>query len=242
MKKKIAIILLLCSICLAMYACNMNDATDEVNQSDSTEQQIANPSAGDNQHDAESLYTGEQQDEIIKPQEGERPLLTFESENEYVEFLDLNEMPDDFVTYDKIKTIGTFECLVFLSDAYAEDYSSYMYSLVDSEGFGITLYVDHSEGVLSNLDSVLNLHGTDMRMLSDTRSGVFTYDGLKYKYVLGELLSISWETLNVNYTLCASGTPMLSTYPLTKSTFVGKMLNTDTAQQALNTVLRDESK
>ena len=104
MKEKIAIILLLCSICLAMCACNMN-APDEVNQSDSIEQQIANPSAGDNQHDAESLYTGEQQDEIIKPQEGERPLLTLESENEYAEFLDLNEMPDDFVTYDNIRTI-----------------------------------------------------------------------------------------------------------------------------------------
>lgn len=241
MKKKIAIILLLCSICLAMCACNMN-APDEVNQSDSTEQQIANPSAGDNQHDAESLYTGEQQDEIIKPQEGEHPLLTFESENEYAEFLDLNEMPDDFVTYDKIKTIGTFECLVFLSDAYAEDYSSYMYSLVDSEGFGITLYVDHSEGVLSNLDSVSNLHGTDMRMLSDTRSGVFTSDGLKYQYVSGELLSISWETLNVNYTLCASGAPMLSTYPLTKSTFVGKMLDTETYLNTYSVVFEKSSK
>lgn len=235
MKKKIVIILLLCSICLGICACNMN-APNEVNQSDSIEQQIANPSAGNNQHDAESLYTGEQQNEIIKPQEGERPLLTFESENEYAEFLDLNEMPNNFVTYDEIKTIGIFECLVFLSDAYAEDYSSYMYSLVDSEGFGITLYVDHNQGVLSNSDSVSNLHGTNMRMLSDTRSGVFISEGLKYQYISGELFSISWKTQNINYTLCAFGEAMLSKYPISESTFVGKMLNSNTSTQAFDTV------
>lgn len=221
-KNKLIIILSLCFLCIVLCACNV---TDKVEQSNS-----------------ESLYTDDHQSETVKPQEGERPLLTFESENEYIEFLGLNVMSDDFVSYDEIDDIGTFKGLVFLSDAYAKDYKSYMYSLVDSEGFEITLYVDHSDGILPNLDSVSNLNGKNMRLLSNTSSGIYTSNGLNYQYVSGELLSISWETLNINYTLCASGNHMLSNYPLTQSTFVGKMLNSDTYLQTFNTVFDKSSK
>ena len=224
MKKKLTIILLLCFFCLAICACDMN-ALDEVNQNDS-----------------ESLCTDDHQNEIVIPQEGERPLLTFEAKNEYTEFLSINEMPNDFVSYNEIDAIGTFKGLVFLSNAYAKDYTSYMYSLVDSEGFEITLYIDHSDDVLLKSDSVSSPDGTNMRLLSNADSGIYTSNGLKYQYISGELLSISWETLNINYTLCASGTPMLSNYPLTDSTFVGKMLNSNTNMQTFNTVFDKTSK
>lgn len=239
MKKKMVIIFLLCSICLAICACNMK-ASDEVNKNDSTEQQIATSSVGDNQHDSKPHYTSEQQNEIIKSQEGERPLLTFESQNEYTKFLNLNKMPDDFVSYNKINNIGTFKSLVFTSDAYNNDYSSYMYTLIDSIGFEITLYVDHNEGVLSKLDSISNLNGKDMRLLSDTRSGVYISNGLKYQYVSGQLLSISWEFQDINYSLCSSEPSLLSNYPLTESTFVGKMINNETAVQTLNNIYKEK--
>ena len=56
MKKKLTIILLLCSFCIAICACKMN-TIDDVNQNDSTE-----------------MHTDAFQNETVKPQEGERPL------------------------------------------------------------------------------------------------------------------------------------------------------------------------
>lgn len=218
MKNKLTIIILLCSICLTICACNMN-VLDGVNSSDSTE-----------------INTNALPKETVKPNEGERPILTFESENEYKKFLNLAELPADFVSYDEIVAIGAFKGVVFLSDAYANDYSSYMYSLVDFEGFEITLYVDHSEEALSTANSVSKVNKANMRLLSDTSSGVYVSGNIKYQYVSGELLSISWENQNINYTLCASGAPMLSDYPPAESTFVGKLFDTDTALKTLNTV------
>ena len=261
MKNKLTIILLLCSLCLAICACNMN-ALDEDNQSDSTEMHTNDLSNEESQGDStemptdaltneenqsdstemptDALTNEESQnvstetstdhllDDIVKPEEGDRPLLTLEFEDAYTEFINSTELPADFVSYDEIAAIGAFRGLVILSDAYTNDYSSYLYTLVDSEGFEISLYVDHNEKILSTANPVSNVNQTDMRMLSDTSRGVYTSNGLTYKYVSGELLSISWKNQNITYTLCASGAPMLSDYPLAESTFVGKMLNLTT--------------
>ena len=218
MKKKLTIIILLCCLCLAICSCNMN-ALNEVNQDDSTQ-----------------TNTNNLPKETVNPQDGERPLLTFETENEYMKFLNLVEMPANFVSYDEIVAIGAFNGLVFLSDAYTNDYSSYMYSLVDSEDFEITLYVDHNDAKESTETSVSKVTSTNMRLLSDTSDGVYVFDDIKYQYVSGKLLSISWKTQNINYTLCSTGKLMLSDYPLAESTFVGKMLNSNTALQSLNGV------
>ena len=239
MKKKLTVILLLCSFCLAICACSMN--VFEVNQDDSTETHTDHLLNEDDQEDSAEMHTDHLLNEVVKPQEGERPLLTLESEDAYTKFLDSVEMPADFVPCDKIDVIGAFNGLVFLSDAYANDYSSYMYTLVDSEGFEITLYVDHRDEVLSTVSSVSKVNKTNMRLLSDTSRGVYVYNGIEYKYVSGELLSVSWKTQNITYRLCASGTPMLSDYPLTTSTFVGKMLNVETALQAFDIINQDEN-
>ncbi|MBE6668328.1 MAG: hypothetical protein E7607_08490 [Ruminococcaceae bacterium] len=231
MKKKFTAILLLCSLCLAICACDMN-ALDEVNQNNSTETYAKN-----NTEKTEGQDITEESDTII---EIEVELLTIESEAEYTDFLNSNEMPADFVSYDKIEAIGTFYGLVFLSDAYRNDYSSYMYSLIDSNGVEITLYVDHCDETLSTSSSILGVNEMDMRLLSDESSGAYVSDNIEYRYVSGKLLSISWKAQNINYTLC--GSMLLSGYPLTESTFVGKLLNTDTALQALETVFGEITK
>ena len=179
--------------------------------------------------ETETDFPLETSDSIIDYQ-----LLTLSSEDEYNEFLNSNELPADFVPYDKINAIGDFEGLVILSNAYSNDYSSYMYSLVDSEGFEFVLYVDHKERESYLTDSVSNVNTTDMRALSDDSKGFYVYNDITYEYILGKLLSIVWEDQNIIYTL--SGDTMLFEYPLTDSTFIGKMLNTDTALQALNDV------
>ena len=177
-------------------------------------------------------------DEIVKPNIQYQD-VSFYSKEAYTEFLNSAELPDNFVSHDKIDDIGDFDALVFLSEAYhLRDYSWYMYTLVDSEGFEITLYVDHRDRVLSTKTPVSNVNKTDMRLLPDASENVCVYvsNNMEYTYISGKLHSISWETQNITYILCASGTPMLSDYPLTDSTFVGKMLNTETAPQALNDV------
>ena len=239
MKKKLTTILLLCSLCLTICACNIS-APNEVNQNDSTQNDST-------QNDSTETHTNNPPGEIVKPNI-EYPLLGLSSKEEYTEFLNSVELPDDFVSYDKIDAIGDFDVLIFLSPAYTNNYSSYMYGFVDSEGFAITLYVDHRDQVLSTESSVSNVNKTNMRLLPDTSENVCVYvsNNMKYTYISGKLQSISWKTQNITYTLCASGTPgtkmMLSDYPLTTSTFVGKMLNTETAPQALNTVFNDTSK
>ena len=267
MKKKRTIILLLCSVCLAICACNGN-AFDEIDQPDSTELQTdplvtevdatdstelrtdnppresdqpeptetnVDPLATEvNETDSEPSSTSTQQNEFVEQPEGDRPSLYIGSENDYVAFLNSTELPSDFVSYDEIDAIGAFSCFIFLSDAYIKDYSEYMYVLIDSEGIEITLYVDHEKNVWPPKGPVLP-NGTNMRLLSNTDSGAYDFNGLVYEYLSGKLLSISWEIGDIYYTLYVD-TPMLSDYPLTESTFVGRMLNSDTALQAVNTV------
>ena len=175
-------------------------------------------------------------DEIVKPNI-QYPDVSFYSKEAYTEFLNSADLPDDFVSHDKIDAIGAFEGVVFLSDAYhLRDYSWYMYGLVDSTGFEITLYVDHRDRVLSTNPPVSNVNKTDMRLLPDVNEGVYSYvsDHLVYTFVAGSLSTISWKMQNITYKLFFH--KPISDYPLTESTFVGKMLNTETAPQALNDV------
>ena len=249
MKKKLITILLLCSLCLAMCACNIS-IPNKVDQNNSTPQDNTTPSDTTPSDTTPSDTTPSDTnptdtdpgdlipDEIQKPNI-EYPDVSFYSKEAYTEFLNSAELPDNFVSHDKIDDIGDFDALVFLSDAYhLRDYSWYMYGLVDSKGFEITLYVDHRDQVLSTKTPVSNVNKTDMRLLPDASENVCVYvsNNMEYTYISGKLHSISWETQNITYTLCASGTPMLSDYPLTDSTFVGKMLNTETAPQSLNDV------
>ena len=71
--------------------------------------------------------------------------------------------------YEKIDELGAFKCLVFLSDAYSDDYSSYMYTLIDSTGYRLALYVDHdiAEKDYGSINHVTIINLNDMRTLND---------------------------------------------------------------------------
>ena len=234
MKNKITIIALWCILCLILSACNIN-ITDKNNQSDSTETNNMTDSSN------EEIDSQDIKNKTTEPYDIEIPLLTLESMDMYTEFLNSNEMPDDFVLYDEISDVGDFEILIFLCNAYSHDYSSYLYGLVDSEGFEISLYVEHNTDEFSlETDSIIQVNKTNMSLLTDTSDGDYIHDNIKYTYVSGELFSISWKTQNITYILCKGGYPMFSDYPPTTSTFVGKMLNLDTATQALNDIFKDK--
>ena len=256
MKNKLTIILILCFICIVLCACN---ATNEVNhssiannesiQNNETQNDTTQNNATQNavtQNDATQNgemqsaqsekdtndFSGEVDTPIIEVE-----LLTISSKEEYVDFLNSNQLPADFVSYDKISAIGNFKGLVILSDAYSNDYSSYMYNLVDSSGFEFVVYIDHEERESYLTDFVSNVNKTDMRVLSDDSKGFYVYNDITYKYISGKISSIVWKSQNIIYTLF--GGAKFFNYPLTDSTFIGKMLNTNTALQVLNEVFTE---
>ena len=165
---------------------------------------------------------------------GERPLMTVETIKQYNKMLDSKILPQDFVKYEDLKALGEFKAFVFLSDAGNNDYSSYLYSLADSSGAELSIYVDHNKenNTSATLQKIENIKTNNMRQIPDEISGRYIEGGLVYKYVSGKLLSISWTNEGITYTLC--GSVMLVDYPIIDSTFVGKMLNVDSALKTFN--------
>lgn len=185
--------------------------------------------------DSSQSHSPETGNHIVMPEGGERPLLTLESIKEYQELINSGKLPSTFVQHEKISQIGDFKSLVFLSDALAGEYSSYMYNLVDASDYELALYVKHNATNQLTTSSITNVTPENLRLLSEKSSGAYIRDELVYQYVSGELLSITWVNEEITYTM--SGTSMLSDYPSTNSTFAGKLLNTDTATTTMNALL-----
>lgn len=241
MKNKLTIILLFCFFCVALCAC---DATNEIDLNDDIQSESVHSesvhSESEQTDSTHSDVTGAPLEDFSRETSEisiEVPLLTISSKEEYVDFLNSNQLPADFVSYDKISAIGNFKGLVILSDAYSNNYSSYMYNLVDSSGFEFVVYIDHEERESYLTDFVSNVNKTDMRVLSDDSKGFYVHDDITYTYISGKISSIVWRKQNIIYTLHGDAT--FFNYPLTDSTFIGKMLNTDTALQVLNEVFTE---
>ena len=224
MKHSMLIIVLLCLSLMVCACSNSNNIeSDPIDQNN----QITNH---------------EQEGDIVAPHGGERPLLTFESVGEYTNFINSKKLPENFVTYEKINQLGGFKNLIFLSAARENDYSSYVYTLVDSTGYEIALYIDNlvTDDIVVSTDTIANINENDMRTIPEKNNRTFTTEGISYKYVAGELLSISWIDQGISFRICGSST--LSDYPTTQSTFVGKMLNANVATQVVGEILDTANK
>ncbi len=218
MKKIIALVLLV--FLFSMFACGdtdtMTTTTDTVKESQPNNETTTNPNN-------------------LDPNGGERPLATISSMEEYQKIVNANILPQSFIPYEKISRFGTFQSLVFLSDTLSGDYSAYMYNLTDATEYDISVSIDHNNKEKSDLlpDQITNVNLSDMRQLFSTANGSYICEGMTYKYVSGKLLSVSWQSNGVIYTL--SGTSMLYDYSITDTTVVGKLLNFNTAVDTLNT-------
>lgn len=218
MRKSIIVVWLLCITVLAC-SCNGNNSID-INPNYTVDQELQN----------------EIDDDVVMPSEIDRPVMTIESFKEYTKLVDSKKLSDSFVTYEKINKLGEFVHLVFLSDTQMNDYSKYMYSLVDASGYEFVLYVDENAIEISHnsTGSNISITSTDMRNLDKKASGTVVNNDLVYTYVSGELLSVSWVDNGISYKLC--GMPTFSDYPATTSTFVGKLMNSDKAMKSFNSV------
>lgn len=149
---------------------------------------------------------------------GETPLLTCSNYDDYRKFINSNKLPSDFIDYDALATVGEFVSFVCLTDARQNDYGQYMYTLTDQNNYSLTLYIDHRT---SNTGEVgpngiaqkeLSIGKTsDFRYYPNNETGTATKDGLKYTYLNGKLLSVTWQNNNATFTLCSD--TVLSDYP-----------------------------
>jgi hypothetical protein len=159
------------------------------------------------------------------------PLVMTESYQAYQEFIKAYTLPNNFVYYDHIKSFGAFKDFVCLSDARYGDYSHYMYTLIDDNDFEFSLYVASGRESPWQPNIITYANENNMRVLSSKESGIYERDGLCYSYVDGALLSISWQSNELTYTLV--GYSMLNNYPVKSTSLVGKMMNVQDAIEVL---------
>ena len=157
----------------------------------------------------------------------EKQSITFVTYDTYKEFIEQNDLPEGFVDYEQVKEIGSFNSLVFLSDARNADYSEYMYGFTESSKNTVFLTIVPSSkektSVISTPLSIDDINQSDMRFTKNKEvSGIFKIDDLSYKYIKGTLLSIMWEKNNLRYTLSCAST--FSDYQLNMDSYVSKLL------------------
>lgn len=240
MKKSIALILL---VCLSIVACACSNADIDDFTSDVEESQEYNCTADASPNEAESSFealesVGETPTVAFGEEEsrsetqpitdgGERPLLTVDTFDEYTKMLNSIRLPDDFVSYEKISQFGDFGGLVFLSETQKGDFSWYMYNLFDPLGDRFVIYINSNSNARDKYPTETIPEGSidlsNMRRLAEEKRGVYAINGIEYNYVSGMLYSITWMHEGVEYVLF--GIHVLSNYPDTDSTLIGKLLN-----------------
>ena len=164
---------------------------------------------------------------VIIPDDPERSSITLQTYDAYREFLEQNDLPEEFVEYEQVESIGSFNSLVFLSDARNADYSEYMYGFTESSKNTVFLTIVPSSkentSVISTSLSIDDINQSDMRFTKNREvSGIFKIDDLSYKYIKGTLLSITWENNDLRYTLSCAST--FSDYQLDLNTYISKLL------------------
>ena len=104
----------------------------------------------------------------------------------------------------------------------------------DAVCFNVYVYTEGANPNLTQTSIITSVNEADLRTLSSESHGTYTKNGLRYSYIAGELLSITWTVDDV--TIVISGNSALYDYPYVSSTLVGKLLNTQTAESAVASI------
>lgn len=143
-------------------------------------------------------------------------------------------LPENFVTYDKISHIGAFDSFIYLSNVISGDNSRYMYTLIDENGYNVSIKFKLNDDKPSEAENILITENiNDFRNLSSEISGCVFVDDVEYTYVLGKLLSI--KKVYEDITVTITGASVLSDYPTDREeTFISRLLDPDTASVAIS--------
>ena len=157
--------------------------------------------------------------------------VTIEDYYEYISFITSMGMPDSFITYDELSFLGSFKAFICPPFASAKELTQYIYDFKDSNGYDIAIDIRPIKNTVST-DNILMLDDVkDYRYLSSDERGIFTTNGLTYRYLKGELSCIEFKYNDMQFVI--SGNGMLSDYPVNgEDTFMSKLLSADTAKDA----------
>ena len=157
--------------------------------------------------------------------------VTIEDYDEYISFITSMGMPDSFITYDELSFLGNFKMFICPPFASAKELTQYIYDFKDSNGYDIAIDIRPIKNTVST-DNILMLDDVkDYRYLSSDERGIFTTNGLTYRYLKGELSCIEFKYNDMQFVI--SGNGMLSDYPVNGvNTFMSKLLSADTAKDA----------
>ena len=140
----------------------------------------------------------------------------------------LNNMPPDFVTYEKISELGDF-------GGFYGDSSDYSYWLGYDGSKGYTLYFSHLRDDAWNVDEsilILDCPNNDLRYYTpnDGRSHMFVDDELLYEYTGDKLRSICWYREELLITFW-NNNETFAEFP-DDGSLVSRLLNKNTALEA----------
>ena len=159
----------------------------------------------------------------------------------YMYYTATKDLPNDFVPYESIKSIGKFESLTVGSA-----FNSYSYDIIDTNSYIMSLYVNVDEEDFLNHTEGIMVDTSDMRRI-DTKGSLdessdnllfYSYNGIQYRYFKndGALVSIKFQKDGIVYAIYGGDGNYLVNYPLEKNdnTFIGKLLcNPDGAAELI---------
>ena len=160
-------------------------------------------------------------------------LPSFADYNEYKEYIEEKNAPESFLSYDDIKDTGKFVSAVFISD-----FESYMYTVKGKKQTEFIMYVYHSAERLDEINvNAIDFkpqNTADMRTFCESGKldgvNAYTYNNIRYSYYEEKLDNIQFYA---DGKFIIFGSLNFSKYPLASNTFQSKLLNLDTAVQAI---------
>lgn len=171
------------------------------------------------------------------------PGLTINGLDEYNEFVEQADLPEDFVRYESLTQFGEFRTLVIFSqktgEYSAKDYSNYMYSFVDEKSNTLHLDVGHrNDGFKEMLTPTESKYWGDMQTGDPTmdyyKHGlVIVRNGVEYIYLSNHLDLIAWEVDGIPFILSTSCEGDIFYPEDGPLTFVQELLHTDTNKAAM---------
>lgn len=249
--KKILCLILIFTL-LFCVSCNVADggdilsdppseSTPEVSESSKPDESSSNleetlpPEESNNFLPEESSDKANETDESdIGEGYGEVETPTFSMYEEYLEFIgNAKNLPDDFITYDMLKDLGTFKSFILSSSSF----NYYIYNFIDENGVTIAATINPLKNESETYPIVVPDNINNLRKASYIGvSSRYSHNNVTYGYYFnGKLATIRWAmgtTLVILSTYGASNT--FADYPLDgETTFVSQLLSTQTATAAI---------
>ena len=133
-----------------------------------------------------------------------------------------------FVSYEMIEDLGSFQTATITIYTDNESTSHYSYELIDSNGCKYELFITENPEDFSNAPKP---QFSDLRKNNPNTSDSYNVNGIHYYYGIVNLDSIAWNSDTHNYHLFIRDE--LYDYDMESGTFLSKILNIDTAEQAV---------